>query len=82
MNALVVDVGGTHVKILVSGQKEARRFASGPTLTDKQMVSEVQKLAGDWRYDLVSIGYPVAGSEGPPDCGTTQLRPGLGWVQL
>jgi polyphosphate glucokinase len=78
MNVLVVDVGGTHVKILVSGQKEARRFASGPTLTAKQMVSEVQKLAGDWRYDLVSIGYPGPVLRGRPIAEPRNL--GRGWV--
>ena len=78
MNVLVVDVGGTHVKILVSGQKEPRRFASGPTLTAKQMVSEVQKLAGDWRYDVVSIGYPGPVLRGRPIAEPRNL--GRGWV--
>jgi len=58
MNVLVVDVGGTHVKLLATGQKELREFTSGPTLTAKQMVAGVKKLAGDWKYDAVSIGYP------------------------
>jgi polyphosphate glucokinase len=58
MNVLVVDVGGTHVKILATGQKQSREFPSGPTLTAKQMVAGVKKLAGDWKYDAVSIGYP------------------------
>src|SRR5256884_6589728 len=58
MSVLVVDVGGTHVKILATGQKQSREFASGPTLTAKQMVAGVKKLAGDWKYDAVSIGYP------------------------
>jgi len=78
MNVLVVDVGGTHVKILVSGQKEPRRFASGPTLTAKQMVSEVQKLAGDWHYDVVSIGYPGPVLRGRPIAEPRNL--GRGWV--
>jgi len=58
MNVLVVDVGGTHVKILATGQKQSREFPSGPTLTPKQMVAGVKKLARDWKYDAVSIGYP------------------------
>ena len=58
MNVLVVDVGGTNVKILATGQKEPRRFPSGPTLTPRRMVAGVKKLAGDWKYDAVSIGYP------------------------
>jgi polyphosphate glucokinase len=58
MNVLVVDVGGNHVKILATGQKQSREFPSGPTLTAKQMVAGVKKLARDWKYDAVSIGYP------------------------
>ncbi len=58
MNVLVVDVGGTHVKILATGKKEKREFASGPKLTAPQMVSRVRKLAQDWSYQVVSIGYP------------------------
>jgi glucose-6-phosphate isomerase len=58
MKVLVVDVGGTHVKILASGQRESREFPSGPKLTAGQMVAEVRKLSEDWKYDAVSIGYP------------------------
>jgi len=58
VNVLVIDVGGNHVKILATGQKQSREFPSGPTLTAKQMVAGVKKLAGDWKYDAVSIGYP------------------------
>jgi len=58
MNVLVVDVGGTNVKILATGQTEPRRFPSGPSLTAAGMVAGVRKLAGDWKYDVVAIGYP------------------------
>lgn len=58
MNILVIDVGGTHVKILASGEKAKREIDSGPTLTAQQMVSSVKKLADGWEYDVVSIGYP------------------------
>jgi polyphosphate glucokinase len=58
MNVLVIDVGGTHVKILATGQKERREFESGPTTTPRGMVAAVKKLARDWRFDVVSIGYP------------------------
>src|SRR5262249_44788452 len=53
-----VYVGGTSVKILASGQNEKHSFLSGPTLTPSQMVSGVKKLARDWTYDVMSIGYP------------------------
>jgi polyphosphate glucokinase len=58
MNILVIDVGGTHVKILASGKTEKREIDSGPTLTAQRMVSSVKKLADGWEYDAVSIGYP------------------------
>jgi len=58
VNVLVIDVGGTHVKILATGQDTSREFASGPKLTAKAMVSRVKRLAGKWKYDAVSIGYP------------------------
>jgi polyphosphate glucokinase len=58
MNVLAVDVGGTHVKILATGQKERREFPSGPTLTAKQMVDRVKALASGWKYDHVTMGYP------------------------
>ena len=58
MNVLVIDIGGTHVKVLATGQDAQREFDSGPTLTPKRMVSVVRKLVADWKYDVVSIGYP------------------------
>jgi polyphosphate glucokinase len=58
MRVLVIDVGGTHVKILATGEKVHREFASGPTLTARQMVSRVKRIAGGWKYEAVSIGYP------------------------
>ena len=58
MNVLAIDIGGTHVKILATGQKERREFESGSTLTPAMMVAGVQKLSEDWTYDAVSIGYP------------------------
>ena len=58
MNVLVIDIGGTNVKMLASGESEPRRFPSGPKMTPQQMVSGVKELAGGWKYDVVSIGYP------------------------
>src|SRR6516225_3211559 len=75
---LVIDVGGTSVKILASGQTEVRSFRSGPMLTPKQMVSEVKKLAADWTYEVVSIGYPGPVLEGKPTADPPNL--GRGWI--
>lgn len=78
MKVLVVDVGGTHVKIRVSGKRVSRKFPSGPTLTAKQMVSEVKKLAKDWQYDVVSVGYPGSVIRQRPAAEPHNL--GMGWV--
>jgi polyphosphate glucokinase len=58
MRVLVIDVGGTHVKILATGHKEPRMVESGPTMTAPQMVTAVKQLAAGWKYEAVSIGYP------------------------
>ncbi len=78
MNILVVDVGGTSVKVLATGQEEPRKFASGPTLTAAQMVASVVELAGDWQYDVVSIGYPGFVMRGRPVAEPHNLA--AGWV--
>ncbi|MCC6420401.1 MAG: ROK family protein [Gemmataceae bacterium] len=78
MNVLVIDVGGTNVKILATGQEQARKIPSGPTLTPQQMVEAVRTAAADWQYEGVSIGYP-----GPVLRGTILEEPknlGTGWV--
>jgi len=58
MRVLVVDVGGTNVKILATGQQTPRKFPSGRKMTPGAMVSGVKALAGSWEYDAVAIGYP------------------------
>jgi len=78
MNVLVVDVGGTHVKVLASGQKESRKFDSGALLAPASMVSGVRKIAGDWSYDVVSIGYPGPVLHNRPVAEPHNL--GLGWL--
>jgi polyphosphate glucokinase len=55
---LVVDIGGSHVKMRVSNRRDVRQFVSGPDLTPRRMVAHVHELTGDWRYTAVSIGYP------------------------
>jgi polyphosphate glucokinase len=78
MNVLVVDVGGTNVKVLATGQKEPRKFPSGPKMTPKQMVSGVKQIASDWKYDVVSIGYPGLVLRGKPVAEPHNL--GKAWV--
>src|SRR6266540_1447679 len=78
MNVLVIDIGGTHVKVLATGQDVHREFESGPALTPKRMVSEVRILVADWKYDVVSIGYPGPVLRGRPVSEPWNL--GKGWV--
>jgi polyphosphate glucokinase len=56
---LVVDVGGSHVKVLASGEPEKRRADSGPTMTAEQMVATARELAAGWTWDCVSVGVPA-----------------------
>ena len=77
-SVLVIDVGGTSVKILATGQPESRSFRSGPKLTPRRMVSGVKKLAADWTYDVVSIGYPGPVLGGRPSAEPVNL--GRGWI--
>ena len=76
MKVLVVDVGGTHVKVLVSGQKEFRKFDSGPGLAPDSMVLGVRKITGDWSYDVLSIGYPGPVLHNRPMADPHNLGPG------
>jgi polyphosphate glucokinase len=82
MKVLTIDIGGTSVKILANGQEdtEPRKFPSGPQLTPQKMAAHVKKLAADWQYEAVSIGYP-----GPVDRGRPTAEPrnlGKGWVKF
>jgi polyphosphate glucokinase len=80
MNVLVIDVGGTHIKVLATEQKAPLQFISGPKMTAKQMASGVVKLAAAWNYEVVSIGYP-----GPVLHGRILHEPynlGSGWVKF
>ena len=78
MNILVVDIGGTNVKLLATGQEQLRKFPSGPKLTPRQMAQGVLEAAQDWEFEAVSIGFPgpVAGN-GPRE---EPKNLGRGWV--
>jgi polyphosphate glucokinase len=78
MDVLVIDVGGTHVKILATGQTEKREFDSGPKMTAQQMVAGVRKLAGGWSYHVASIGYPGPVLHHRPVADPKNLGPG--WI--
>ena len=78
MKILTIDIGGTHVKVLLSGEEIPRKFESGPSLTAKKMVVDVKAITKDWNYNVVSLGYP-----GPVLRSRPVLEPhnlGGGWV--
>jgi polyphosphate glucokinase len=75
---LAVDIGGTHVKVLATGERVERKIISGPTMTPGKMAKDVKELTKDWAYDAVSMGYP-----GPVVVGRPLHEPhnlGCGWV--
>src|SRR5690349_11150964 len=75
---LVIDIGGTHVKAIIKGQPEPRKFESGPTLTASLMVNQIKDLVKDWEFNAVSIGYPGPVIHGRPLRDPHNLGPG--WV--
>jgi len=78
MKVLVVDIGGTSIKILATGHRTPIRIPSGPRLTPERMVKLVREAVKHWEYSVVSIGYP-----GPVKNGTPAKEPknlGRGWV--
>ena len=78
MRVLVVDIGGTHVKLMHSGSPDARKFDSGDGFTPQQVVAGVKQHTADWRYDVITLGIPS-----PVIRGQVMEEPwnlGKGWV--
>jgi predicted NBD/HSP70 family sugar kinase len=75
---LVVDVGGTHVKVLATGHRQERKILSGLKMTASKMVEDVKRVTKDWEYDVVSVGYPGPVVHGRPLHEPYNL--GGGWV--
>src|SRR5256885_14071906 len=78
MRVLVVDVGGTHIKVLATGRKTPVKISSGPRMTARAMVRRVREAVKGWSYDAVSIGFPGAVLHGKPVSEPRNL--GGGWV--
>jgi len=76
MNILVIDVGGTHTKVVATGHPNKVKFDSGPALTPAQMVDGVKALTAGWKFDAVSIGYPGPVVKGRPMVEPRHLGPG------
>lgn len=77
---LVIDVGGTNVKLFAKGQKEPLKIPSGPAMTASKMVSVVKQNVKDWEYNCISLGYPG------PIINSHPLREphnlGVGWMRF
>ncbi len=78
MKTLAIDIGGSKLKILVSGETEPRKAPSGPELTPARLVKTVRELADDWQYEAVSIGVPCPVGDDGPQSEPGNLGPG--WV--
>ena len=78
MRILVIDIGGTHVKLLATGHKQRVEIPSGPKMTPAKMVAAVRAATAGWKYDAVSIGYPGPVVHGRPLSEPHNL--GHGWV--
>ena len=79
-STLVVDVGGTHIKLLATGKRAPIKIDSGPSMTPRNMVKAIHDAGGDWHYDRVSIGYPGPVRDGRPFAEPWNL--GRGWVRF
>ena len=79
MDVLVIDVGGSHVKLCMSPDiTNARKFESSAHLTPESLVERVLALTGDWHYDVISIGFPGVTDRNQPEAEPGNL--GGGWV--
>jgi predicted NBD/HSP70 family sugar kinase len=80
MKILMIDVGGTNVKLMASGHEGRRKVPSGKTLTAAQMVREVLAATADWSYDVITLGYPSLVADGKP--AREPLNLGGGWLKM
>src|SRR5262249_40039921 len=78
LRILVVDVGGTHIKLLATGQTVPIKIASGPTMTAAHMVEMVKKVVQGWKFDCITLGYPAPVVNGRPLREPHNL--GCGWM--
>lgn len=61
---LVVDIGGSNVKLMISADEKRRKFPSGPKLGPEETIKGIKEVAADWEYDAVSVGFPAPVRDG------------------
>jgi hypothetical protein len=77
---LVIDIGGSNVKLMISSRAKRRKFPSGPKLTPAQFVRKTKEAVADWKFDAVAIGFPA-----PVKNGRIAMEPknlGKGWTRF
>jgi hypothetical protein len=77
---LAIDLGGTHVKVLLQGESKERMASSGPDFGPQDLVGAVRSLARGWRYDVIAMGYPGVVWHGRPFSDPVNLAPG--WIRF
>jgi len=80
MRVLVIDIGGSNLKLGTNGRPTPLKIPSGPTMTPRRMVADVKRATSDWKYDAVSIGYPGPVARNHPVTEPNHL--GRGWVRF
>ena len=76
---LVIDIGGSHVKAMIS-RAQRRKFKSGPEMTAREMVAQIESLVQDWTFDAISMGFPSPVRNGSIVCEPKHL--GSGWTRF
>ncbi|HEX3818584.1 MAG TPA: ROK family protein [Chthoniobacterales bacterium] len=61
---LVVDIGGSNVKLMISAEEKRRKFPSGKKLAPNELITQIREITADWDYDAISVGFPSAVDEG------------------
>jgi len=61
---LVIDVGGSNVKLMISQEEKRRKFKSGPKLTPNEAVEQIRNETSDWDFEAVSVGFPAPVRDG------------------
>ncbi|MES2123863.1 MAG: ROK family protein, partial [Gemmatimonadota bacterium] len=77
---MVIDIGGSHIKLAITGAADHRSIESGPTTTPADLVHAVREATTDWQYDAISIGYPGPAAAHRPVVEPVHL--GTGWVDF
>ena len=64
MKILVVDIGGSNVKLMISQEEKRRKFPSGPELRPNDAMKQLKEATADWDFDVISMGFPAPVREG------------------